>query len=107
DAGGITRVLGESATRAAVRASLHAYCGAGSAVAHLPVHEVEPVLPFVQAHLEVGGAWPAKEAGSPLDVEDAVGFATAHRGVDAAIEVGWALRRRRTQVVPHGQHGVA
>ena len=34
--------------------SLHADGGACTAQSHCSIHDVEPVLPFVQAHLEVG-----------------------------------------------------
>ncbi len=73
---------------------LYAHCGAGSAVGGGPIDDVEPLLPFVQAYLEVGIACPWVVLVSPLDVEYPVGGCATNRGEDAKSTVD------RVQIVP-------
>src|SRR5206468_3972979 len=66
------------------RVSLHAHGGVAAGLVRLPIDDVEPVLPFVQPHLEVGYLGGVVEVdGAPLDVEDAVGRGAAGRREDA------------------------
>src|SRR5205814_7775685 len=66
-------------------AVLHADRRAPAIAGYGPVHQVEPGLSFVEPDLEVDVTSPVVEGGPPLDVEDTVGRAAAHRGEDAII----------------------
>ena len=94
----------------AVVVSLDSCGGTGVAVNHCAINHIESRLPLVQPHLEIGlcGAG-AKVNRAPLDVEDAIGSSTGHRGVNTA----GASRITRTaglligtQITPIRQDGV-
>jgi hypothetical protein len=79
------------------------------AVGRSGVDDVEALLVLVQSQLEVGpeGHWVVQ--GAPLDVEDAIGSSTRHRGVNPAgasritCTVGQLLRG---QIFPVRQDGI-
>ena len=59
---------------------LHSSCGAGVAVSHRAVDDVEATLPLVQPHFKIGAAAPWEVLAAVLDVKDAVGSSTANGG---------------------------
>jgi len=65
---------------------LHSSCSPQIAVGHGAVDDVEVggLLVLVQSQLEVGPESHRVVQGAPLDVEDAIGSSTRHRGVNPA-----------------------
>ena len=63
---------------------LHSSCSPQIAVGHGAVDDVEVLLVLVQSQLEVGPKGHRVVHGAPLDVEDAIGSSTRHRGVNPA-----------------------
>ena len=63
---------------------LHSSCSPQIAVGHGAVDDVEVLLVLVQSQLEVGPEGHRVVHCAPLDVEDAIGSSTRHRGVNPA-----------------------
>ena len=63
---------------------LHSSCSPQIAVGHGAVDDVETLLVLVQSQLEVGPEGHRVVHGAPLDVKDAIGSSTRHRGVNPA-----------------------
>ena len=63
---------------------LHSSCSPQIGVGHNAVDDVEVLLVLVQSQLEVGPEGHRVVHCAPLDVEDAVGSSTRHRGVNPA-----------------------
>src|SRR6476646_6728270 len=77
----------------AARVALHAYRGAGAAIEHITVNNLETGHALVQAHLKVDyrRAGRAAVVSAPFDIEYAVGRTPAYRS-EYALPVGAIAR---------------
>jgi hypothetical protein len=90
---------------------LHSSCSPQIAVGHGAVDDVEVggLLVLVQSQLEVGPESHRVVQGAPLDVEDAIGSSTRHRGVNpagASRIIRTAGQLLRGQIFPVRDNGI-